>query len=405
MNDECTTWAWLATDEGEAAIASMPMAPTTAQITAMRKRMSAEHVRAVSDAMRSRVKGVHKLDTAFAERMIADLSGTEMASSAVSSRYKAERFVSHFGNGAIIADLCCGIGGDSWGLGKAGLVPIGVDSNPLRAWMYRHNTGFDTVCGDALDECPTAVGFHLDPARRTDQGTRTLDVEDFLPGPSAWDQLIQRYSGGAIKLNPGVNAYDLPAGEVEILSEVGGLTQAVLWVGNLAGEHERRATKLGLDGSVCSIHGDAWRPGESNKIGAYLGTLDPCLERADLVGEFLEQTSTSLVHPGTGMVTSEEMTEHPMVRWHKVYDVLPWNRKRVKAALRKLDHGIVEVRTRGRVINPDVEQKQLRGKGTNNRMTVLIYRIDQKLVAVIAERGQRETLHKMNPVQGEEKGC
>ena len=85
---------------------------------------------------------------------------------------------------------------------------------------------------------------------------------------------------------------------------LGGLTQAVLWVGNLAGEHQRRATKLELDGSVCSMHGDACRPGESNKIGAYLGTLDPCLERADLVGEFLEQTSTSLVHPGTGMVTS-----------------------------------------------------------------------------------------------------
>ena len=80
------------------------------------------------------------------------------------------------------------------------------------------------------------------------------------------------------------------------------------------------------------------------------------------------------------------MTEHPMVRWHKVHDVLPWNRKRVKAVLRGHDHGVVEVRTRGGVINPDVEQKALRGKGSNGGLTVFVYRIDKKLTAVIAQR-------------------
>lgn len=364
----------------------MPLSPTTAQIVAMRKTMSAEQVRATSDATRARVKGAKKFDAVFASRMISDLPGVEMASSAISSVHKANRFAAVLGGGKVVADLCCGIGGDSWGLGQVGLKPIGVDSNPNRAWMYEHNTGFDVICGDAFDDCPAADAFHLDPARRTDQGTRTLDVEDFMPGPKVWEKLIERFDGGAIKLNPGVNAYDLPAGEVEVLSEVGGLTQAMLWVGNLAGECERRATKLGIDGSVCSIAGEAYRPHESNEIGAFLGTLDPCLERADLVGEFLELTKTRLVHPGTGMVTADEPIEHPMVRWHKVHEVLKWNRKRVKAVLRGLDGGIVEVRTRGAVINPDVEQKALRGKGNNNLMTVLVYRIDKKLTAVIAER-------------------
>ena len=376
----------MGTTDGEKAIGVMPLSPTTAQVVAMRKTMSAEQVRATSDATRARVKGAKKLDALFAGRMISDIAGIEMASSAISSVHKAKRFASVLGQGSTVADLCCGIGGDSWGLGQVGLKPIGVDSNPNRAWMYGYNTGFDVVCGDALDDCPDATGFHLDPARRTDQGTRTLSVDDFMPGPKVWEKLIERFDGGAIKLNPGVNAYDLPGGEVEILSEVGGLTQAVLWVGKLAGECERRATKLGIDGSVCSIAGEAWRPDESNEIGAYLGTLDPCLERADLVGEFLELTNTKLVHPGTGMVTADEPTEHPMVRWHTVHDVIKWNRKKVKAALRGLDGGIVEVRTRGAVINPDVEQKALRGKGSNNQMTVLVYRIDKKLTAVIAER-------------------
>jgi len=390
MVKDLNIWKWLATEDGEAAIVGMPQAPTTAEISAMRKVMCAEQVRAASDAMRARVKGHKKLNGKFADRMISDIPGVEMTSSAISSAYKAKRFVDVLGKGAIVADLCCGIGGDSWGLGQAGLVPIGVDLNPVRAWMYVHNTGNETVCGDAFEDCPAAAkAFHLDPARRNDLGTRTLTVDDFSPGPEVWERLIERFDGGAIKLNPGVNAYELPAGEVEILSEVGGLTQAILWAGSMAGENERRATKLGVDGSVCSIAGEAWRPEASTAIGAYLGTLDPCLERADLVGEFLEITATKLVHPGTGMVTADEMSEgndHAMVRWHEVHEVIGWNRKRVKAALRSFDHGVVEVRTRGGVINPDVEQRAMRGKGANHRLTVFVYRIDRKLTAVIAER-------------------
>lgn len=386
LNTNLSTWQWLGTDEGEAAITQMPMSPTTAQIASMRKNMNAEHVRATSDAARARVKGLRKLDARFAASLISDLPGIEMASSAVSSIYKANRFASVLGESSKVADLCCGIGGDSWGLGRAGLVPIGVDLDPARAWMYGHNTGFDVICGDAFDDRPTADAFHLDPARRTDLGTRTLDVDDFLPGPKVWQELIDSYPGGAIKLNPGINAYDLPSGEVEVLSESGGLTQAVLWVGDLGGEFERRATLLGKDGSVSTLAGDAYRPEGSTEIGEYLGTLDPCLERADLVGEFLEHTQSKLVHPGTGMVTADEPHWHPMVRWHKVHEVMKWNRKRVKASLRSMSCGIVEVRTRGGVVDPDAEQKYLRGKGSNDSLTALIYRIDQRVMAIIAER-------------------
>jgi len=406
MSDEqLTTWQWLASDEGLAAIDTMPLSPTTADIAALRKTMSAEQVRAASDAKRARVKGAKKLDAEFAQRMISDLPGIEMASSARSSLYKAQRFAKLLSQGSRVTDLCCGIGGDSWGLDKAGLTPIGVDRSPVRAWMYQYNTGFDVVCGDAWDDCPQADAFHLDPARRTNSGTRTLEIEDFQPGPAVWDQLIERFASGAIKLNPGVHADVLPEGELEIISEIGGLTQGILWVGNLAGEYDRRATKLMGDGSVSTIAGEPWRPEDSAPIGQYLGTLDPCLERADLVGELLELTGTQLVHPGTGMVTYEQAVEHPMIRWHRVHETIGWNRKRVKAALRKLDGGIVEVRTRGGVINPDDEQRALKGKGTNDRLTVFIYRIDQKLTTVIAERlTPSKTPHTHEHVWGERKG-
>lgn len=388
MNEDLSIWRWLATHEGRDAIASIPASPTAAQITALRKTMSPEQVRVASEAARGRAKGEKKFAPEFASDLIADAGGVEMASSSLSSFYKAKRFESVVGIGSRVADLCCGIGGDSWGLGRHGMIPVGVDHNEPRVFMYEHNTGFEVICGDAVAECPSDIAaFHLDPARRTVEGKRTLDIEDFEPGPDVWRRLIRRHPTGAIKLNPGVNAYELPDGECEILSEPSGLTQAVLWVGELGGGHERRATKLGIDGSVCSIGGEGERPQDSNEIGAFLGTLDPCLERADLVGAFLEQAEgVGLVHPGTGMVTSDVVIGHPMVRWHRVEQVVKWNRKRVKAALRDLDVGVVEVRTRGGVINPDAEQKYFRGKGANDRMTVLIYRIDDRICAIIAER-------------------
>lgn len=254
--------------------------------------------------------------------------------------------------------------------------------------MFEHNLpGCGVVVGDALDACPAdADAFHLDPARRSDAG-RTRSIEDFQPGPDVWEQIIVRIGTGAIKLNPGIDTYSLPEGEVEILSESGTLTQAIVWVGRLAGEHTRSATLI-TDTEAISIHGEPDRPDDSNEIGAYIGTLDPCVERADLVATLLDTTSALLVHPGTGLVTSEVIVQHPMIRLYMTLEVLSWNQKRVKSALRSHDAGVVEIRTRAGVVNPDETQRALRGKGARDDLSVLVYRLGDRVVAIIAQQLQ-----------------
>ncbi|MDF1809746.1 MAG: hypothetical protein P1U42_08630 [Phycisphaerales bacterium] len=387
MTDDLQTWKWLLTEQGQEAIAQMPASMTPALIASFRKKMSAEQLRVASETSRARVKAARKLDPEFCASLIADIPAVEMATSGVTSKYKAKRFVSVLGTHGMIADLCSGIGGDSWGLKQAGLKTIGIDSSHVRSWMYEHNTECDSICGDAVDDCPTDImAFHLDPARRISGGTRTLELEDYLPNPDAWNRLLEQHPTGAIKLNPGVDAQLLPQGEVEIVSESGQLTQAVLWLGKLAGPHLSRATLLEKNGLVCSIVGEPNRPEDSNKIEEFLGTLDPSLERADLVNELLELTKYKLVHPGTGMITCNQYQLHPMIRWHEVLEIMSWNRKKVKASLRALNAGIVEVRTRAGVVNPDIEQKQLRGKGCDSQITVFIYRIDTRIHAIITRR-------------------
>ena len=401
MNEDLSVWQWIATHEGEQAVGLMPVSPTTAQMSKLRSTLSLDQVGVVSQVAIARAKAMRKLDQTWASKLIADVAGVEMASSALSSLHKGHRIATALGHNALIADLCCGIGADSWGFLQHQLRVVGVDIDPIRAWMFQHNTGSPSFVGDAVDACPADIAaFHLDPARRTVEGKRTLELDDFLPGPSEWSRLMESHPTGVIKLNPGVNAYELPDGECEILSEPTGLTQALLWVGTLAGDWSRRATKLLADGTVFTLAGEPDRPEVSSSIGAFIGTLDPCLERADLVGSFLDATGLSLVHPGTGLVTGDQLIDHAMVRWHRVVEVLPWNRKRVKSALRGIDTGIVEIRTRGGVINPDIEQRELRGKGSNNQVTVLIYRIDDRVMSIITERVGDEKFAVKNPCIG-----
>ena len=392
MSVDVETWRWLSSEEGLAAIACAPTDTSASVVARLRKKYDPDQVRGIMEASAARRKAASKLDAGWVSSLLADVAGVEMASSSLASIYKARRFADVLGEGAIVADLCCGIGADSWGLSQAGLRAIGVDHDAARAVMYGHNLPDCTVaCGDALGDCPAdALAFHLDPARR--QGTkRTLSIEDFSPGPEVWDGIIQRLGHGAIKLNPGVDAYAVPEGEVEILSEPSGLTQAVLWVGRLAGDDARRATKLALDGSECTIAGSPERSEDANEIGTYIGTLDPCAERADLVGVLLDVLGVSLVHPGTGLVTAVDAYAHPMVRWYRVLEVLAWNEKRVRAALRARDAGVVEIRTRAGIVNPDELQRKLRGDGERDDLSVLVYRLGERSVAIIAEGVREET--------------
>ncbi|MBO6738676.1 MAG: hypothetical protein JJ916_02335 [Phycisphaerales bacterium] len=386
MSISIETWRWLATPEGQEAILCAPADRSPTAIARLRKTYDAEQVRGLLEVSEARAKGAAKLDRSWAASMLADKAGVEMASSARSSVYKAQRFAEVLGHGAFVADLCCGIGADSWGLGGAGLRVSGVDRDASRVEMYSHNLPWcEGVCGDAFADCPSDVeAFHLDPARRAGS-RRSRSIEDFQPGPEVWSRIIDRVGSGAIKLNPGVDGEELAAGELEIIGEAGGLTQAVLWLGRLSGEAARRATVLGASG-VCSIAGEAYRPDEASAIGGYLGTIDPAPERADLVGVLLDELGVSLVHPGTGLVTAESPVAHPMVRWYRTLEVLPWNVKRVKSVLRGLGCGVVEVRTRGGVVNPDQLQRKLRGDGERADLAVLVYRLGDRIVAIIAEQ-------------------
>lgn len=374
-------WAWAISDEAAPLRAVVTPGMGPGPLAKLRDRWTPEQIAVVSELVAARDKARAKFPV-VADRLAADRTGVEMASSARAAAHKAERFVEILGPHASVTDACCGIGGDAMSLVDAGLRVLAIDCDPVRAWMAAHNAGCPAETADIRTHRLTTPGLHIDPARRTGQ-TRTRDADAFDPPLPDLLALLDAAEAGALKLHPGVAAETLPPGELEIISESGRLTQAVLWTGRAA-QHERSATLLAADGSTHHLAGQPQRPFDTAPVGAWVHTFDPAVERADLVGMLLEQTGLALVHPGTGLLTSDDPSDSPWVRSFRVVESMPWNFKGVRARLRELDAGEVTVKTRGGLVEPDRLSRELRGK-SGRPLVLFALRLGDQPVAVITE--------------------
>lgn len=379
-----TDWQWIVADDAASLRTAVAPGMPVGALARLRGRWTAEQVTVATELAEARHRAGAKFPD-HAALLVADREGLEMATSAAVGAHKAARFVTTLGAGASVIDACCGIGGDAMGLADAGLSVHAVDLDERRAWMAGMNAGCRWTAADIREIPIDATCLHIDPSRRGG-GRRTLDADAFEPPLPDILALLDRVGMAAIKLNPGVDGQSLPPGELEIISEHGRLTQAVLWTGQAApeGSQARRATMVGSDGGVYSLAGDPDRPYEANPVGAWLHTFDPAVERADLVHLLVDETGLNMVHPGTGLLTGDAPSASPWVRSFRVVEDMPWNIKALRARLRELDAGIVTVKTRAQMVDPDRLARDLRGKGPRD-LVVFALKLGEKPHAIIAE--------------------
>ena len=374
-------WALAISDEAAPlrAIVTPGMGP--GPLAKLRSRWSAEQIAVVSELVAARDKARVKFP-GVSDQLAADRTGVEMASSARAASHKAARFLRVLGPGVKITDACCGIGGDSMALAEAGLSVTAIDSDERRAWMAGVNAGCGWLAADIRTTALNHPGLQIDPARRSgDQ--RTRQTEDFEPPLADLLASLERAEAGALKVHPGIHADMLPTGELEIISESGRLTQAVLWTGRAA-ETQRRATLLDADGTTHTLSGTPDRPFETATIGAWVHTFDPAVERADLAAQLIDATGLAMVHPGAGLLTGHDACLSPWVRAFRVVESMPWNFKGVRARLRELDAGEVTVKTRGGLVEPDRLSRELRGR-SGRPLVLFALRLGDAPIAIITE--------------------
>jgi hypothetical protein len=361
-----------------------------------------------------------------ADEMLFTRPGLEQASSEITSRHAAERFA----QAVVIADLCCGIGGNLTALAapapdesRAERRLIGVDRDPLSLEFARHNVAVYApgaqvryVRADARELGLAGIdAVFIDPARRDERGRRPAG--HYQPELGWCLGLAKRVPAVGIKAAPGLRRNLVPPGwETEFVAVGRELKEALLWSPALAGVG-RRATVLPSGDTLASPKTlarsqELTRPGQLTapdasggpdladtpsltaagqedrdadqrepvplaEPGEFLFDPNPAVTRAGLVTSLARQLGAWQIDPMIAFLSADKPAMTPFARTLRVIESAPWHEKRFAARLRELGIGSADIRRRG--LAGDVEQIHrrlgLRGPGA---ATIVLTRVSDR---------------------------
>lgn len=410
-------YRWLIGEGGRACLQELAEvdAPSVALVARLRKELSAARTHLLLEQAALRKRAERKFGTA-ANRLFFTPRGLEQATDPIVAGYKASRFPVR----QLVADLCCGIGGDLMGLAGRGPV-LGVDRDPisallaeanLRAWlelqMALATTSLTVQVADVEQvDLSACAAWHLDPDRRP-RGHRTTRVELHEPGPETIERLRVVCPHAGIKLAP---AAILPDGwaqqaELEWISRGGECRQLVAWFAGLTGRPGmRRATMVKGEGGrikdegaeklfkggpqhsvLRTIVGSAGELVEiAGVVGRYVYEPDAAVLAADLCGALAAQNRLRSIEPGIAYLTGDELADDPALDAFEVLDALPFQPKRLRAFLAERGVGRLEVKQRGTRHDANLLQRELAGAG-DEAATLIVTRIGGKTVALVTRR-------------------
>ncbi len=329
--------------------------------------------RAALETVLLRAKAEKKFSRAA--EMFFTREGLEQATAEPLSRHRAARL-----RGAErIADLGCGIGGDTLALAESAPVRS-VDRDELRLLMARENVRAYApahpvrfLAADILRPALSAAeskreAVFCDPARRED-ARRVFSVRRYSPPLQEIVRLYGTEAALCVKISPGVRWEEIEREpcEVEFVSYDGELREAVLWYGPLR-TVSRRATILPADVTMTE------RESASDEISpprAVLYEPDPSILRAGLVRQLAARLGAARIDPEIAYLTADETVPTPWARAFRIEEAMPFGLKRLREWLRARGVGRVTVKKRGSPLEPETLQRQVRLRADASRILIL----------------------------------
>ncbi|MDR0516367.1 MAG: hypothetical protein LBH25_04910 [Fibromonadaceae bacterium] len=308
---------------------------------------------------------------------VCDRLAFEQATAKDISQYKASLWPS----GAKIADLCCGMGGDSFWLPQE-IIASGMDIAKERVLMFNENMErlgkvHRAVLQNALD---VASGdfFCIDPARR---GGLNPSFENIL-------ELSKKFSGTMIKLPPAYPENDLPKeADVVYLGNSSDCRECLLLNGTF-GKAMVRAV------AICEKETFQWQCKknelqginlEAKKLGNFILEPYPVLVRSHLFMNEAKKHGFWQIDCTLAYLSCDSLPQkYSGFNAYNVIDQSSLSTNEVKAMLRKHDAGKITLKKRGVSVVPEAEIRRLAPKGS--RELVLFYtRVLGEKKAVLAE--------------------
>ena len=390
----------LLTREG-LALLDVVAAEPAADVTRLVSRLRAaghppELVSAVVGQARLRERASAKFGP-FADRMLFTRAGLEQATRMSVSAHHAGRMSA--AGITRVADLGCGIGGDSLAFAAMGMRVLAVDADPVTAALAAYNLapfgeGAEVRSGLAQDiDLDGVDAVWLDPARRTagHGETSRVNAADYSP-PLDWVFSLAARLPAGVKLGPAHDREALPSGpgvETQWISVDGSTVELVVWTGALAREGVARSALVLRGEAAHELTAPADTEDEPDRpLGAFLHEPEGAVIRARLVGDVARALSAGPVAPGIAYLTGDAPTTSPFVSSFRVREVLPADPKPLAKALRARGIGTLEIKKRGVDIDPAEFRKRLGLKGPESA-TLIVTRVAGKRIAVLADRVPR----------------
>ncbi len=354
--------------------------------TYLRTKTTPEFAAAISTIIDLRKKGLKKFRKA--EKMLFTRSGLEQASAEEISNYRAKRFKA--AGITKIADLCCGIGGDSISYAQH-LEVTGIDLDPGRLLLAKHNTNiysvrnnFNTINSD-ITQFPLndmdIEAFFIDPARRTANGKRLFHPESWSPKLSEIENILDnKLANAGIKCAPGIDYLNIPNNaEIEFISFNGELRECVLWFGSLKTGVNRQATLLPSGDTLYGENPEI----KTGKIKDYIYEPDSAVMRAGLVELLGSIICAEKISETICFLTSDKRITTPFAKCYKVESIFDYKEKELKNKLKEADCKTVNIIKRG--VGGDIPtlMKKLKLKGSRH-LTLILTRNFEKKVGIIA---------------------
>ncbi len=402
---------FLSGPSGVAALSiGLPDDPLAAQ-KKLRKSYSYDEACAIGHMreLRQRAVAVAKFSRELAAEMLLSDELLQQCSSLRLANYVGRQMAEMAAGRLEVLDLCCGLGGDAIGLAVAGLEVRGYDISPEAIVCSAHNarvagvaerTKFATADVTQLD-IPSDAIVHIDPDRRSG-GRRVVGLSELKPGEEFLRSLVQNTTGGAMKLSAAMDFSELddwPDVRLEYVSEDGVCKQLVVWwsperlrltaSSSQAGEDAPARCATAVWGAINdpqseSISADA-PPAAFGEVGRWLIEPGPEVIAAHAVDALAARDNLWRAYPGMLWLFGKESVDSHLARSYEIIETVPGREREIRIALKKLDAGLVEIKSRGVTINTDALQKRLRGKG-DRRLVVLWTRMGDKQRAFIGVR-------------------
>ncbi len=349
-----------------------------ADLTRLQKRYPSNLAKAALETVILRAKAQRKFSRAG--QMYFSREALEQSSGEGVARYRGARYALF----RSVGDLACGLGGDALGLADTGPAHLTlVDYDPLRLALARANLAAcghagraAFVCGDLTTlPLPVVEALWFDPARR-DQGRRLFSVHNYHPPLAIVKDWLPQIPALGVKISPGVDLAELAgyAAEIEFISEGGELKECVLWFGPLCSAPPGGAVAFRRATLLPGPHTLVADPAVAPRVGAplaYLYEPDPAVLRAGLVTTLAARLNARQIDPSIGYLTSETLTPTPFARAFAIEATLPFQLKRLRAALRARGVGQVTVKKRGSPLEPQALIRQLKLSGPESRIVFL----------------------------------